>query len=68
MFTYKVTLHNGEVFVFECDKSLGTLLTELNTCSDVYMRFGEHLRQKTAVVGLDLITATETTEEVAVDE
>lgn len=68
MYTYKASLHTGEVFTFESDKELETLLIELNTCSDMYMRFGDRIRQKSAVVGLDLINATETTEWVAVDE
>ena len=56
MYEYKVSLHNGEVFIFTCPKALSDLLMELNTCSDNYMRFGEHIRQKNAVVGLDLLS------------
>ena len=57
MYTYKASLHTGEVFTFESDKELETLLIELNTCSDMYMRFGDRIRQKNAVIGLDLMIA-----------
>ena len=57
MYTYKASLHTGEVFTFESDKGLETLLIELNTCSDMYMRFGDRIRQKSAVIGLDLMIA-----------
>ena len=56
MYNYKVQLHTGETFLFSSDTPLSKLLEEVNSCTDSYMMFGAHIRQKVAVIGIDLIS------------
>lgn len=63
MYNYKVKLHTGETFTFSCDTPLDKLLDELNSCIDGYMLFGSKMRQKSAILGIDLESDGDTTGE-----